>query len=189
MVFLDHYIRFIKETILNRLLSVILVFILTMGGLITSCSPSTPIPAQAPQVGKLAPDFQLPNLEGESISLRDFRGRPVLINFWATWCYYCIVEMPFLQEVYDEWSNKGLVVLAIDMGESLSRVKKFIEDYHFSFPVLLDVREEVANKYNIRPIPTTFFIDKDGVIREIKIGAFQSEQEIENSLNKILVDN
>jgi len=96
--------------------------------------------------------------------------------------------MPYLQEVYDEWSNKELVVLAIDKGESLSKVKEFIEDYHLSFPVLLDVRENVANRYNIRPIPTTFLIDKDGQIRHIKIGAFQSVQEIENSLSKVLVN-
>jgi len=162
--------------------------------LIAGCSPrstptpppSTSTPAQGTKVGNLAPDFQLNNLDGESVSLSDLRGKPVLINFWATWCPYCVDEMPYIQEVYDEWLSKGLVVLAINKGESPSKVEEFVKDYDLSFPVLLDVKGDVANKYNIRPLPTTFFIDKDGIIRDIRIGAFQSKQEIEKSLIKIM---
>ena len=148
--------------------------------LVAGCS------AQVPQVGKLAPDFQLPNLEGQYISLSDFRGEPVLVNFWASWCPYCRYEMPFIQEVYEEWSASGLVVLAINKGESLSTVEDFMQSYNLSFPALLDINQDVALEYSIRSIPTTFFIDKDGIIQAIKVGPFLSKAEIENSLSKII---
>ncbi len=142
--------------------------------------------SQASQVGKLAPDFQLPNLEGQSISLSDFRGNPVLINFWASWCYPCIYEMPFIQEVFEEWSGQGLVMLAINKGESLSTVNDFMQSGNFSFPVLLDINQYVALEYNARSIPTTFFIDKDGMIQAIKVGPFLSKAEIEMMLSAII---
>ena len=179
---------------MNRILTAILVLILTLGLLITGCSPpSEPEgpaepegPVQGPRIGKLAPDFRLPNLEGQSISLSDFRGKPVLINFWASWCGPCLYEMPFIQEIFEEWSDQGLVILAIDMGESLATVKDFLQSHNFSFPVLLDIDQDVALEYNIRGIPTTFFIDKDGIIREIFFGAFPDKEIIERKLSKII---
>ena len=110
----------------------------------------------APQVGKPAPDFQLPNLEGQSLSLSDFQGEPVLLNFWATWCGPCRFEMPLIQKVFEESSDTGLVALAVDVGEAPSTVKDFIQSGDFSFPVLLDTNHDVALEYNIRGIPTTF---------------------------------
>ena len=152
-----------------------------------SPTPSpTPQPTQGTRVGNLAPDFELPNLNGQSVSLSDFRGKPVLVNFWASWCGPCRFEMPFIQEIYEGWSDKGLVVLAIDMGESPSTVKDFIQSHNFSFPVLLDTNQDVALQYNIRAIPATFFIDKDGIIQGTKVGAFSSKAEIEKSLGKII---
>jgi len=94
--------------------------------------------------------------------------------------------MPFLEEIDEEWSEKGLMMLAIDIGESSSTVKTFLQSYGYSFPVLLDTRSVVAGKYNIRAIPTTFFIDKDGIIQDIKIGAFQSKEEIETSIRMVI---
>lgn len=173
---------------MNRILTAVLLLILTTGLLITGCpSPSKPESlAPAPRVGKLAPDFQLPNLEGQSISLSNFRGKPVFVNFWATWCPSCVSEMPYIQEIYEEWSHKGLVVLAINIGESSSQVEKFMQSHNLSFPVLLDIKRDVARRYNIRGIPTTFFIDKDGIIQAMKIGVFQDKEEIERSLGKII---
>ena len=163
-----------------KILTAILGLILTTVLLVAGCS------AQGSQVGELAPDFQLSNLEGQSISLSDFRGKPVLINFWASWCGPCRYEMPFIQEVYEEWSASGLVVLAINKGESLSTAKDFMQSYNLSFPALLDINQDVALEYNIRGIPATFFIDKDGIIQAIKVGPFLSKAEIENSLSKII---
>jgi len=150
-------------------------------------SPATaPTLAQGPAIGKLAPDFQLSSLDGQSISLSDFRGKPVLLNFWASWCGPCRLEMPFIQQIYEEWSDKGLVVLTVNLQEDPGRVKEFVESFGLSFPVLLATNQEVPLAYNIRGIPATFFIDKNGIIQDIKIGAFSSGAEIERRLGKII---
>ena len=168
---------------MNKVLKILLPILLVSVLLMASCGDGS---AQKPLISEPAPDFKLPNLDGQSVSLSDFRGKPVLVNFWATWCGPCRFEMPFIQEIYEEWSDKGLVVLAIDMGESPSTVKDFIQSHNFSFPVLLDTNQDVALQYNIRGIPATFFIDKDGIIQGTKVGAFSSKAEIEKSLGKII---
>ena len=168
---------------MNNMLKVTLVIILALGLIIAGgsagCSP-------APQVGKPAPDFQLPNLGGQPASLSDYQGNPVLINFWQIRCPPCRIEMPYIQQVYDEWHSKGLVVLAINIGESPSKVEEFMESHNLSFPVLLDMQGKVAEQYNIRYIPATFFIDKDGIIQAMRVGAFPNKAAIEKSLNKII---
>ncbi len=168
-------------------LKIILASALVLGLILAGCSSGSEV-AQGPQVDKLAPDFQLQTLDGQAVSLVDFRGKPVLLNFWATWCGPCRFEMPFIQEIFEkkEWSDTGLVILAIDIGESPSEVKEFMENYDLSFTVLLDTNQDVALKYNIRAIPTTFFIDKDGIIQDIKVGAFSGKTEIEKRLVKII---
>jgi len=147
---------------------------------------SSPATAPGPEMGKLAPDFQLSSLDEQSVSLSDFRGKPVLLNFWASWCDPCRFEMPFIQTIYEEWTGKGLVVLAVNLQESPARVREFMETLGLSFPVLLATSQDVPLEYNIRSIPTTFFIDKDGVIQDMKIGAFSSVAEIERRLGKIM---
>ena len=169
---------------MDKMLKVILPIILTLGLLVTGCSsPSEPSDAR---IGGRAPDFELNSLDGQTISLSDFRGKPVLLNFWASWCGPCVFEMPFLQEIYDEWSGKGLILLAVNIGESSSKVKEFLQKHNLSLPVLLDTKKVAAQKYNIAGIPTTFFIDKDGIIREIFLGAFPNKEIIEKKLSKII---
>ena len=171
---------------MNKLIKTLLLATMVLALLTAGCTPSSS-PTQGAKVGNLAPDFQLNNLDGELVSLSDFRGKPVLINFWATRCTYCRVEMPYLQQVYEEWSDKGLVLLAINIGENSSQVRKFIQDNNLSFPVLLDTEESVGEKYNTAVgIPITFFIDEDGIIQDFKLGAFWSKAEIESSLSKII---
>jgi len=155
--------------------------------LIAGCSTGTTGSGVAvARTGELAPDFQLKNLDGQNISLSDFRGKPVALNFWATWCGWCRVEMPYLQQVLEEWSDEGLVLLTIDVGESASKVRQFMQNNNFSLPVLLDTRQVVAQKYNITSYPSTFFINKDGIIQEKKIGAFLDKEQIEHYLNQII---
>ena len=171
-----------------KIISAIILLSVFLPGLIAGCS-TNPAPTQAPVVGGLAPDFQLQDLDGRAVSLSGFRGKPVILNFWATWCGPCRDEMPFIQEIFEnkEWSDKGLVILAVDIGESPSTVKEFLENYGLSFQVLLDIEQSVAKNYNIRGIPTTFFIDKDGIIQDMKIGAFSSKAEIEQRLINSIV--
>ena len=166
------------------ILIMVLALMLVSGLIMAGCS--TPNSAQGPQIGKLAPDFKLSNLEGQSVSLGDFRGKPVLLNFWASWCGPCRYEMPFIQEIYEEWSDKGLIILTVNLQENPSQVKEFVESFGFSFPVLLATNRKVPLAYNIRGIPATFFIDKDGIIQDIKIGAFAGKTEIESRLSKIM---
>jgi len=166
---------------MRQTLKVMLLLILASGILATGCST----PVEAPEIGKAAPSFQLIDIAGNSVSLSDFQGEPVLLNFWATWCGPCRMEMPYIQEVYDERSESGLVMLAINIGESLTTVEEFMRGYNLSFPVLLDMEGNVAERYNIRGIPITYFIDGDGIIRDIQIGAFRSVAQIEDILSRV----
>lgn len=163
------------------MLAILLASMLVMAG----CS-STPAAPQGTQVGDLAPDFQLLTLDQEPVSLGDLRGNPVVLNFWASWCGPCVYEMPFLQEIHEEYSEEGLMLLAVNVGESSSRVEEFVQSKDLSLPVLLDTRRVVSQQYSIRYYPTTFFIDEDGIIQEKKIGAFASKAEIEEKLTKIM---
>lgn len=169
---------------MNKILRLALIVILVLGLLMTGGS-CTSEPSEARRGGR-APDFKLQNLEEQTISLSDFKGKPVLINFWASWCGPCAFEMPFLQQIYEEWSDRGLVLLAINVGESSSTVEKFMQEHNLSFSVLLDTKKVVTREYNIVAYPTTFFIDKDGVIQDIVIGAFTNKEIIERKLSKII---
>jgi thiol-disulfide isomerase/thioredoxin len=104
-----------------------------------------------------------------------------MVNFWATWCGPCRMEMPFIQEVYKdpEWQKTGLVILAVNLMESASAAGEFMKDNGLHFTVLLDIEGKVGKMYNISAIPTTYFIDKNGIIWDVKIGTFRSKAEIE----------
>jgi len=166
---------------MKKKLTAILVMLLALGVVATSC----PNEAPAPEVGKLAPDFELNTLDGQSIALSQLKGTPVVVNFWATWCGPCRHEMPFLQQIYEDWPEETLVLLTINIAESSSKVAQFMQSEGFSFTVLLDSNANVAQKYNVMGIPSTFFIDKDGVIQKIKVGPFRSKAEIETILSQL----
>ena len=161
------------------------VIVLTMTMLLLPTSCSVGYTKTTPQE-KAAPDFHLKSLDGQVVSLNDFRGKPVLINFWASWCGPCREEMPYLQQVYDEWTGKGLVLLTIDIGETPAAIKKFFAENNLSLPVLLDSDKEVGRVYGITGVPETFLIDKNGIIRKKKIGAYENKQAIESDLGLIM---
>jgi thiol-disulfide isomerase/thioredoxin len=130
---------------------------------------------QAPAKTSPAPDFQLEALDGSSISLADLRGRPVLINFWATWCGPCQQEMPLLQQYYQKY-KADLVVLAVNNDEPRPDVQAFVTNLNLTFPVLLDPGMKVEDLYQVRAFPTTFFVDKSGTIRYQHIGILNEGQ-------------
>lgn len=166
-----------------KILTKILIYfapVAILGLIVMGCS------APAIEVDKPAPDFQLPDLAGEEVSLSDFMGKPVLLNFWAGWCRPCEEEMPYLQQVYEEWSDQGLVVLTVNLGDSPSQVNRFMQSNQLSLPVLLDIKQSLTQEYNVGNIPTTFFIDKNGIIRAKIIGSFQSKEAIETKINQII---
>ena len=136
-------------------------------------------------IGKPAPDFWFDNAEGQSTSLSDFKGKIVLLNFWTTWCTYCRQQMPYIEQVYEEWPGEELVVLAINVGESSDDVASFMQSQELTHPVLLDSKGQVYTRYVVPGLPTTFFIDKEGLIQNYRIGAFESTEQIESILNQL----
>jgi len=115
--------------------------------------------------GKPAPDFTLTTLAGEEVSLSDYEGKIVMMNFWATWCTYCDQEMPDLQRLYEENKDKDFVVLAVNVGEDEKTAGDYIEEGGYTFPVLLDEDSKVAQqKYYVSAYPTSYYIDKDGTL-------------------------
>jgi peroxiredoxin len=164
--------------VMSRMFKVLAV-ILTLVVLLAGCG------GQNSLVGKPAPDFQFGGSDEQPVSLSDLQGSPVLLNFWATWCGPCRGEMPYLQQVWDEWQARGLVLLAIDIMESSSEVQSFMQSQGLFLPVLLDSDGAIAAKYGIHAIPTTFFIDSSGVIQEVREGAFPSAAAIEKSLSQL----
>jgi thiol-disulfide isomerase/thioredoxin len=129
----------------------------------------------APEIDSPAPEFTLPSLSGESISLKDYQGRAVLLNFWATWCLPCRAEMPLLQR-YSDQSGDKLVILAINNLESREQVDAFAKELGLVLPVALDQDGAVANLYRVRGLPTSVFIDQDGKIRYHHIGILNEDQ-------------
>ena len=175
-----------KVKVIRVILSIILAS-LTLGLVITGCSGgSSGGSSTTAIVGKKAPDFTLQDLDGQSVSLSDFEGKPVLINFWNSGCSPCRREMPFLQEIYDEIPDSELVMLTINIGESSATVKKFLGDNNLSLPVLLDTNAAVAQRYSMPGIPTTFFVDRDGILQVKVIGAFPNKAAIESRLSEIM---
>ena len=121
-------------------------------------------------IGDKAPDFTLENLNGEKLSLEDYRGKNVLINFWATSCIFCVREMPDFQKFYDEYKDNEFTILAVNLGETKSKITEFMEQNGYNFPVLLDTNGKVGFTYMVSGIPTSYIVDKEGIIRTIRLG-------------------
>jgi peroxiredoxin len=134
-------------------------------------------------VGSAAPDFNLNTYLGEDIRLGGFKGSPVLINFWATWCQPCRLEIPYIQSRYERY-NTDLVVMAVNYDEPENIVQTFAEEFNLTFNVLLDPGGRIQSLYQIRGYPTTYFIDSDGIIRVIHIG-FMTESQLDDYLKQV----
>ena len=132
-----------------------------------------------PRVGRAAPAFSLPSLaDGSSVTLDQLRGKVVLLNFFASWCPACRAEMPFLQAAWEEVRDEGVAFLIIDIAEDDEVVARFMEDRGFTIPVIMDQTGDVATRYNISALPTTFILDREGVVRNITVGAFPGKEAI-----------
>jgi len=118
--------------------------------------------------GDLAPDFLLQLNDGRHLSLRDLQGQPVLINFWATWCGPCRLEMPELVATAN--NNKELVVLAVNVQEELAQIEPFAEDFAMTMPIVRDTDGALRQKYGVRGMPTSVFIDKEGKVAAVWSG-------------------
>lgn len=120
-------------------------------------SPLKPIDGQP-----LAPEFSLPGTNGRMYRLADYRGKPLILNFWATWCPSCLAEMPSLQRAHDALARDGIPVIAINVGEDAEMVVEFVQQMPVQFPLPLDQNSAIARSYPLIGLPTTFVIDAEG---------------------------
>ncbi len=143
-------------------------------------------PPPAPKEGFSAPDFTLQTLDGKSVSLSELRGKVVLVNFWATTCHPCEAEMPTMERVYEQEKGKGFVVLAVTAEPSAEAVRAFVQKYGITFTVLLDRNAKVSREYRVYGTPTSFFVDRRGVIRWVVFGGPMSEALIRSKVETLL---
>ncbi|GAP06989.1 peroxiredoxin [Anaerolinea thermolimosa] len=138
--------------------------------------------------GFQAPDFELQTLTGESVSLSSLRGKPVILNLWASWCPPCQAEMPSFQHVYEDYHERGVVILAVNLTlqDREEDARQFVLKNHLSFPVLLDSGGNVERLYSTRALPTTYFISADGIIRERVIGGPIAEALLRAQVERLL---
>ena len=136
-----------------------------------------------------APALRLPILDGARIDLTDLKGKVVLVNFWATWCPPCVEEIPSLQRLYRRLQPQGLEILAVDVGESAGKMRKFLADKPIDFPVLMDTEGDALRRWGIYAFPTTLVLDREHRIRYAVFGAFDwSSQEVIDTLAPLLAN-
>jgi len=141
--------------------------------------------SRVPAVGMQVEDFQLADLDGKTQSLSQYRGKIVLVNFWATWCKPCTTEMPAMQASFDKLRDKGFVVLAINELEDDVKVREHIKQYGHTFPVLMDHDNKVANQFGVFGLPVSVFIDQQGRVQEYIKGGLLTEQKIDDAIARI----
>lgn len=177
-------------------LGAIAVFALIVVYQLRSIEPTRPSVAAAgsatevemPKIGYSAPQFSLSGLDGETYSLQSLNGKPVLLNFWASWCGPCRTEAPELVSLYETYKGKiEIYAINVTASDSVEGAKAFVEEFGFEFPVLLDETAETAKKYGIRPIPTTFFVNGEGMIVDKVIGPLD-QKSMEGKFAKLLED-
>ena len=127
----------------------------------------------APELYALAPDFEARSISGEQIDLGALRGSPVLINFWATWCGPCALEMPNLETIFESQRQRGLRVLAVNLGESSAEIAAWQQAYNLSYDLLIDQSQEIAALYHLRGQPSTYLVSPEGIITAIYFGPVQ----------------
>lgn len=132
--------------------------------------------ADLPEAGDAAPDFTLVDLDGNSVTMSELRGRPVILNFWATWCGPCRVEMPELEDTQAAYQDQGLVVLAVNQAESAEQVRSYLDELGLDLMAVLDSDGEVAEAYGAYFLPSTMFVDADGVITAFHRGIISQAQ-------------
>lgn len=148
-------------------------------------------PPPSPREGFSAPDFALETLAGDQVALSDLRGKVVLVNFWASWCPPCRAEMPAIEAVYRSHKDLGLEVLAVNTTnqDDQAAAAAFVQELQLTFPVPLDRTGAVSASYNLRGLPSTYFIDGQGVIRTVVVGGPMSGALIQSRVEELLQEN
>jgi thiol-disulfide isomerase/thioredoxin len=126
--------------------------------------------AEAAHVNLRAPAFALDTLAASRVATDQLRGSVVLVNFWATWCVPCRSEMPAIQAAYDAHRNDPFSIIAVNAGEDDNTTRQFVDEFHLTFPIALDRDEAILRLYQVQALPTSFFIDPQGIIRATNVG-------------------
>lgn len=163
--------KVIAAIVLITLLTVAIVQAMDKKAETQTSSTVTSSQAYGLNIGAKAPDFQLKTVTGKSVQLSDFKGKKVMLNFWATWCPPCKAEMPEMEQFYKQ-ANKDVVILGVNIDPQ-NDVKGFVHNYGITFPILLDSENKVNGIYQILSIPTTYFINRNGVIQNKYTGSMQ----------------
>ena len=168
------------------ILTIVIILIITAATIAGCATHPSETVATTPQtgnkIGDLAPDFSLPTIDNKMMSLHEYMGKNIILNFWATWCGPCVYEVPFLREIDERWSKAGVMVIAINTQDSIEAATSYARHNNLNFVIPFDPRGGVASLYNVRGLPTSFFIDSEGVIKSIKVGPFISTSEIEERM-------
>ena len=142
----------------------------------------------SPREGFLAPDFTLDTLQGEKVALSGLRGKIVVVNIWATWCPPCRKETPALEKSYEQYKDSGVVILGVDLTNQdlVSDVESFVQEFGLTYLILLDRDGSVGILYQIKGLPSTFFINREGIIRTVVVGGPMSETFIRSKIETLL---
>jgi cytochrome c biogenesis protein CcmG, thiol:disulfide interchange protein DsbE len=142
-----------------------------------AASPASYNAPPSPRIGFAAPDFTLDTLDGGSIRLSELRGRPVMLNLWASWCLPCRTEMPAIQKVHQRLGEEGPVVIGLNVTsqDSEAAAREFAQEFGLTFPIALDRDGSASKQYQLMGLPSTYFIDRQGIVRDVIIGGPMSE--------------
>jgi peroxiredoxin len=158
---------------IKKVLASVLLFVLMTVAIVQAMEKEEKDHLPGLQIGEKAPDFELQMLTGEAVKLSDFRGKKVMLNFWATWCPPCKEEMPDMEKFYNKQKDE-VIILAVNIDPQYN-VEKFTKDMGVTFPILLDEKDRVNSMYQVLTIPTTYFIDENGIIRHKYLTAMSEE--------------
>lgn len=167
---------------LNKFLIIIFILLAIGVGFILFQQDKSQTPTESKQISKqrlltaladkpLAPSFELPDDNGEMHSLSDYKGKPVILNFWATWCPPCRAELPSMNRGWDKIKDDGIEMIAVNVGEDEDTIFAFMGEHPINFQVLLDQSGDMVKQWPVRGLPTTFVIDKEGHIVYRAIGS------------------
>ena len=171
------------------LLALLFVLVIPLGGSSPEAEPGASADSVAvgghPLMGKTAPDIDLSTIDGDPVSLSELRGRPVLINFWATWCPPCREEFPLMVDAYADHADDGLEILGVMHQDFADGARDFAADMGATWPILEDPGDKAYGEYLVAGLPTSFFVDAEGIVRAFSLGGF-SEDGLAAQLETIL---
>jgi cytochrome c biogenesis protein CcmG/thiol:disulfide interchange protein DsbE len=184
----NSFLRSDKRWIATSLIVLAIGVIWTFSSRVPNADIAGGPPPPSPRQGFTAPDFTLDLLGGGQVTLSDLRGKVVLVNLWATWCPPCRAEMPAIEKVYRSFKSQGLEILAVNMTnqDSEASAAAFIQELGLTFPIPLDRSGDVGARYILRGLPSSYFIDRKGVIRSVVVGGPMNEALIQSKVEELL---